>query len=384
VVTYTPDGSGAGLRSWGSESKSGSEVSFSSENSFVGTDEPPNPGQQQEIQKQENPLTEETLDTIPVAQESVAIIVNLPSGCVATTTTTGVESRLALSDKQLQGIYSGEVTKWGEITGDGDSLSPASCDNEPITPIVRADQSGTTHILKRFLGLIDPNPLRTASGEKTWGQLSEGALNTVWPESAKTVHASATGGSGLIAKVLEVPGSVGYVNLAEARESAAFVPTAGGAGKPTFWVWLEKGASGSGEKEKLTYAEPATNGEVAAKGEANCAKTAYTNGEEPFPPPSVTYAWNEVTTSVPKTDSVEQKDYPLCGLTYDLAFSSYSDLEAKGARSAAATTIHDYLSYVVEKAGGQKELGGSDYAALPKSVAVIAERGAKGVGFYSQ
>jgi ABC-type phosphate transport system substrate-binding protein len=382
TIKYNPSGSGAGLRSWGAEAKEPSEINFTATNAFVGTDEPPNKHQQEEIISQESTPTEGTLLSIPVAQESVAVIVDLPEGCTATST--AAPGRLVLSDKALQGVFAGTTTKWSEISEGGDTLTPSSCGTDSITPVVRFDQSGTTHIFKRFLGLINTGGLVTSSGTESWDDLSEGGLNVVWPTAANVVKPAAKGGEELIKKVVATPGSIGYVNIAEARvgDSGAFVPPAGGAGTRNFWVEVENGAKGTGAKEKVTYTDPATNGDVAALASANCAKTAYTNGENPFPPPSLTGVWNEVTTSVPTAKApLKEKDYALCGLTYDLAFTQYHLLEAKGATLEEATTVNNFLGFVADKKGGEAELKGNDYEVLPKAVASKVVTGVATIGF---
>jgi ABC-type phosphate transport system substrate-binding protein len=376
VISYNPSGSGAGLRSWGAEDKSSSEVSFAPTNAFVGTDEPPNATQISEIEKNESTLTSNTLETIPVAQESVAIIVHLPSGCSANSTTTGATGRLVFSNATLQGIYAGTLKEWGEIKDGGDTITGTGCATDPIVPVARFDQSGTTHILKRYLGLINTAKLQTENEtSETWGDLSEGSQNTVWPKAAGVEKPTVKGGGEVIAKVAAVAGSVGYVNLAEARDSAALIPPEGGANEPMFWVEVQNGTKGKGAKAVATYEDPALNGEVAAPGDANCKKTAYTNGSSSFPPPSIFGTWNEVTTSI----TAKEKDYSLCGMTYDLAFTTYSLLP--GTSEAEATAVHDYVRFITGKKEGQKELEGNDYEPLPKEVGVEAVDGANEIGF---
>ena len=54
------------------------------------------------------------------------------------------------------GLWRGTITKWSEIKDNGDKLSGTGCNPEtPITHIVRFDGSGTTHIFKKYLGLIN-------------------------------------------------------------------------------------------------------------------------------------------------------------------------------------------------------------------------------------
>jgi ABC-type phosphate transport system substrate-binding protein len=370
---YTSTGSGAGLRSFGAEPKSPSEVSFAPSNAFVGTDEPPNEGQLNEIVANESTVTPETLESIPVAQESVVILAHLPSGCTATSTVAA--GRLAFTNADIQGIYAGTLKKWGEITGGGDAITGTGCATDPITPVARFDQSGTTHIFKRYLALINPNGLVTEKGTETWGELSEASLNTVWPTAAGVVKPTVKGGGELLAKVAAVEGSIGYVNLAEARKSAAFVPPTGGANEPTFWGVLENSHKGTGSKEKITFQDPSNNGDSATLDAANCAKTVYTNGVEPFPPASVFATWNTVTTSV----TLKEKTYSLCGLTYDLAFTQYHLLT--GTSKAEATTVNNYVKFVTSSKQGQKLLPGDDYLGLPKDIIKKAEAGAALIGF---
>jgi len=380
AVTYTSTSSGAGLRSWGAETKSESEIRFGPTNAFVATAEAPNSTQQGEILKEESVDTEETLLTVPVAQFALTVYVNLPSGCTATST--AAPGRLVLNDATLEGIWAGTIKEWGAIKDDGDTLTPSSCDSDTITPVARGEKAGTTNVLKKYLGLIYTGTLESSSGSLTWDQLSEGKPNTVWPTALTgLVKTTVEGDAAEAEKVASIPGSIGYSNLAELRETSLFSGAGNGAGSARFWVELENSAKGSGSKQKFTYADPATNGDVTAAGSANCAKTAYTNGENPFPPPDLAGLWNQVTTSVPGPGEVKEKDYPLCNFTYVLAFTKYSLLAAKGATEGEAESVENYLSFVADKKGGQAELAGNDYAALPKAVDTIVARGTATIGF---
>jgi ABC-type phosphate transport system substrate-binding protein len=389
AVTYNPSGSGAGLRSWGAEDKKIEEVSFGQGNAFVGTDEPPNTTQIKEIVKNESTETKDTLMTIPVAQESVAVIVHLPGGCTATSTVSGASDRLVFNDTVLQRIFAGTITKWGEVTGSedgGDAITGAGCSEDLIHPVVRFDQSGTTHIFKRYLGLINTATLFTESEtNETWDELSEGSQNTVWPKAADVKKPEAKGGGEEAALVAKEPGTIGYVNVAEARANSAFVPPTGGEKEPTFWAEIENGAKGSGSKIKYTYEDPSTDGDSAKLENANCKKTAYTNGTHAFPPPGVFSNWNEVTTSVPTApEPLQEKSYSLCGMTYDLAFTRYELLPGDDGPSgeAEATTVSNYLKFVTGAKEGQKLLLDNDYYSLPKGeVQTDATEGAGEIGF---
>lgn len=380
AVTYNSTSSGAGLRSWGAEFKTESEIKFGPTNAFVGTAEAPNLEQQNDILKQESTDTEETLLTVPVAQFSLAIYVNLPTGCTATST--AAPGRLVLNDSTLEDIWAGTIKTWGGIKDGGDTLTPSTCGNETIVPVVRGEKAGTTNVLKKYLGLIYTGTLETSSGSLTWNKLAEGKPNTVWPTALTGLQKTTVEGDEAEAqKVASIAGSIGYSNLAELRQTGLFSGSGNGANTSKFWVEIENGAKGTGAKEKYTYADPATNGDVAATGSANCAKTAYTNGENPFPPPNLAGLWNEVTTSVPGPGSVKEKDYTLCNFTYVLALTKYSLVSGKGATEKEAESVKNYLSFIGDKKGGQSELAGNDYEALPKAVDTKVASGVSTIGF---
>ncbi len=383
-VTYTANSSGAGLRSFGAETKSESELKYGPTNGFINTGEAPNATQIKEILSHESKETSGTLETLPLAQFALAIYVNLPAGCTATSTASS--GRLVLSNATLQGIYAGTIKTWGAITDGGDKLTPEGCNSDPIVAVLRKEKSGTANVLKKYLGLINTAPLETPSGSQTWTALSEGKLNTVYPTALSgAVLTSAEGDAAEAEKVNTTPGSIGYSNLAELRQTGLFSGAGTGAGTGKFWVELENGSKGKGKSLKLTYADPATNLDVGAAASANCAKTGYTNGNNPFPPPSVTGLWNAVTTAVPGGPAeVKEKDYTLCNFVYALAFTKYSLFEAKGATANEATSVENYLAFVADKKGGQAELAGNDYSALPKEVdseVVEGVASSPGIGF---
>ena len=196
-VNYNATSSGAGLRSWGAEFKKVEEIKFGPSNAFVGTAEAPNETQQNDIIGQESTPTTGTLETLPVAQFALVVYANLPTGCTASST--AVSGRLVLNNSTLQEIFDGTITTWGGLKDGGDAItgpgspSTAECQVDPITVVVRGEKAGTTNVLKKYLGLINTAPLTTASGEKTWQQLSEGSLNTVWPTALNPAKTTVEG-----------------------------------------------------------------------------------------------------------------------------------------------------------------------------------------------
>jgi len=367
VVTYTNTGSGAGLKSWGANASG--EHKYEATNAFIGTSEAPNATQKAEIEANETKLVPNALQTVPVVQFATAIIVDLPSGCTATSTSN--KGRLVLNNSTLEGIWRGTINKWSEITENGDTLTGGSCNAAtPITRIVRKDSSGPAHFLKKYLGLINKATFETEKGAtKTWDEISEGAENTTWPKAINAVKTASNGEAAMDELVSKTPSSIGFGNLAEIRGTKLFTPPTGGPNTTTFWVPIQDKSG-----ETVAYADPASNKDVAAVAEANCAKTEYTNGETAFPPASVTAPWNEVTTR-----TVEPK-YTLCGLAFVLAFDSYSAFA--GTSQPEATTVENFLSYSLDTngttGGGQHLLKKHDYEPLTGTVLKEAKAGVRG------
>jgi ABC-type phosphate transport system substrate-binding protein len=377
TVTYDSSSSGAGLESWG---VNGHAANFEASNAWVSTDEPPNSTQKAEIEAHG---AAGTLETIPVLQTAIAIIVNLPEGCLGASKTNA--GRLVFNNVTLEKIFAGEITKWSEITDNEDRLiaqKGKTCNPETIIqPVVRSDEAGTTHILKKYLDLINNGSFETEKAEtKNWNEVSEGTENTTWPKAADVVRPAKTGDSAEIAKVAETPSSIGYGGLVNARSNGSFSTPLGGGSKPRFWSEIQN--DGKGTTGTITYAEPATNGDgVSTPGLANCAGEEYANGEETFPPPSLTEPWNEVTTKT------TEKKYTLCGLSYALSFTEYS--KYPGTTIQEATTAENFLAFAVGSNTTKGEEGGQtlinedhDYLALPAGpVLTEAQKGAGNIRF---
>jgi ABC-type phosphate transport system substrate-binding protein len=363
-ITYEGTlGSGGGMEKWGINGKT-LDASFG----YIGTDEPPDATQLKEIQEESSSSAEASVETIPVLQGAVAVIVNLPAGCTATAPK--FTGRLVLNNVTLEKIWRGEVTKWTEITDGGDKFT-GTCSSE-IKRVVRLDQSGTSHIFKKYLALI--HGAKDVFEGKGWSEISEGPANVNdWPGTV--LRPSGTGGGKEVSKVAETPSSIGYANLADAYNNGGFIPPGGGAKTAKFWTPIQdNGLSTEGAK----YADPAIKKEKATLGNANCKKTEYTNGAgAAFPPKStLDTPWNEVTTS-----TTEPK-YTLCGLTYDLAIKGYS--KYPGMTLQEATSASNYLLFELstKAGGGQKLIKNKNYEELAKGpVSTEANAGAKEVTF---
>src|ERR1700733_6886606 len=106
TVSYESIGSGAGLEKWGVNGHAFEAGSFA----VVATDEPINTAQKAEIESHETGAPE-SVQTIPVIQAAVALIVNLPTGCTSAESTLA-KGRLVLNNTTLESIWRGTITKW--------------------------------------------------------------------------------------------------------------------------------------------------------------------------------------------------------------------------------------------------------------------------------
>jgi len=382
TVIYHSTGSGAGLKAFGAE---GATPNYK-ENAYVGTDEAPNATQKSEIEAHATGAKEKSLETIPILQAAVAVIVHLPAGCTGSSTTNA--GRIVLNDSTLEGIYRGTITKWSEITENADKLNGKTCNAAtPITPVVRLDHSGTTHVFKAFLAAINKTPFeaeaypaeiggkKTCSAalpeeEKTWSEVAEGCENQRWPTATKVLRPSESTNNGVLKEVIATPSSIGYSGLAEARENGSFTPGPGKSGPSTgkFWVELQNKTEGT-----ITYADPATNQDAEKIGNANCTNTVYTDGVTEFPPKSTRELWNKAQSRL------NEEHYPLCGLTYDLAFREYKAYPETS--KAEATTAQNYFEFMLGEKAGQALIVNHDFATVPPSVYALAWKGATEIGY---
>ena len=406
-------GSGACLKDFG---QGGAGNRRYKEFPLCATDEAPSKTVKEEMETNDGITVNkgEEIQSIPVAQGAVAVIVNLPEGCTAESEPTLAKKatkikRLSLEAKVVAGIYEGTITTFKAAVEKNTSASDKLTCTEPakaeqtINVVVRLDKSGTTHIFKAFLlqvGSTSPiemeeenepegagkgqpcKAVKPAKETRTWTQVSEGCENQRWPEAAEIVRPAKTGNPGVIEKVSSTPNSIGYADLAVAREKKLFSATGeGGEGMERFWSPVSNSKPGS---KKVEYAEPSTNGDVEAAANSNCSKTVYANAAgEKFPPKSAREDWSQVKgLAVSKT-------YPACGITYDIEFrlwdapllSLVPSITAEESQKIA-TTVSNYLDFVLntKTGGGGEEIKGIDYEPLPKKALKVAEAGAAEIG----
>jgi ABC-type phosphate transport system substrate-binding protein len=359
-VTYNSTSSGSGQNAWHANG-TGSSVPSTSGDTYIGTDEPLDQSQLEEVDKAADGkyLTagEEQTVVIPVVQAAVAVIDKAPANCEIS----------EITNADLQKVWNGTILEWSGIsTAKAAAGHPTAC-NVAITRVVRSDKSGTTYVYKEYLNKINSGALTCVTiGKKNWEELAEPVNNLTWPESctgttlSKVVKAKNSGGGGEVEEVIAQEGSIGYANLGDARK-----------GYKAGVRWLEV-ENGSGTAWPGTGAsEPQ---ETAAK--ANCSGTSYGTQAEletlTGAPAGVDDNWSLVSGLNTKATT-----YPICTLTYDVALVNY---ELAGYGAGTKTTIGEatkqYLEYVTTS-GQSAVASGLDYDELPSAVKNIAEAEAK-------
>ncbi len=436
TVTYestgSHSGSGACLKGFGDNA-----IPKYEEYPYCGTDEAPNSEDEavMEAHKAARDTETKTIESIPVLQGAVAVLIHLPSGCVAQDEAdvggkVVKEGRLALDDTTVVKIYEGAIRNWKELVeAQSDAHDQLTCtggateEETPINVVVRTDRSGTTHIFKSFLAQIEPahevemeefnqieeggekrnNPcgVRFAPEFRTWADVQGGCENQRWPRAAHVIRPFIVGNPGVIGEVNAKPSSIGYADLAVARKEGFFskkcvspfkAPECGGEnskGSSTklgeqnhkFWAVIQNSEVAGAE-----YTDPANNDDIEKVDASDCADTLYIGKiGEVIPPVSTREPWSTVKAQL------VQKNYPICGLTYDLALREYEPYilptggtlaeEEKG--KEVAQTTRDYLLWELSTTtqGGEYDIKDHDYEKVSGTILKEAEAGVKEIGW---
>ncbi|HET9425318.1 MAG TPA: phosphate ABC transporter substrate-binding protein PstS, partial [Gemmatimonadaceae bacterium] len=174
-VNYQSKGSGAGIRQL-------SEMTID----FAGTDAP---------------MTDTELAAakggpvlhIPVAMGAVVLVYNLPA----------VTTELKMSPAVIAGIFLGRITKWNDRQIA--ALNPGvALPGDDIVVVHRSDGSGTTYIWTDYLAKLSPE----------WAKQVGKGKEVKWP-----VGLGGAQNEGVAGQVKQLPGSLGYVELAYARQN---------------------------------------------------------------------------------------------------------------------------------------------------------------------
>ena len=309
--------------------------------------------------------------------------------------------RLHIPAGTLEEIWGGKSMTWGEVTKDKMTGKPTnaleveegfttSCNEVPIRRIVRFDGSGTTYNFKAYLSLL-PVGIGGSTTNEVWTKSPVVGTGTNWPlttgstgvpkpvpttagtkefvnECNETVSGpsrictgSANGNPFVAAAVAATDGSIGYSDLATARQNGfTITPESKNSGKPddTYWIPLQTINPEDSVSTRVgsNYVEPTISptsniGNGAEVRGSNCTSADY-RGVPPItasdPDPTLGDWANAIGTG-----SKDTITYPNCAITYDFVWDDDAPVYGNTPEEQAkARTIKDYFS-TVESGEGQ-------------------------------
>lgn len=130
---------------------------------------------------------------IPTCGGAVAVVYNVP----------GASRDLKLSASSVAGIFLGQIKRWNDPKLVAENAELRS-KNLPITVCHRSDGSGTTDIFTTYLSAVSP----------TWKSKVGKGTAVKWPTGKGGAK-----NAGVAALVKQIPGAIGYVELAYAKQN---------------------------------------------------------------------------------------------------------------------------------------------------------------------
>jgi len=238
---------------------------------------------------------------IPTVLGAVCVTYNLP----------GLATPLNLTGAALADIYLGKITKWNapEIAALNKGVA---LPNKDILVVHRSDGSGTSYIFTDYLTSVSP----------AWASGPSKGKDVKWP-----VGLGGKGNEGVAGQVKQVPGSIGYVELAYVRQNK--LPAA-----------LIRNSAG-------TFVAPSIE--------------------------SVTEAAARVASKLPPTTDFRvsivnapgKNAYPISSFTYLLVYETQRNA-AKGKK------LVDFIKWAIHD--GEAAAPALDYASLPKNVVAMLDK----------
>jgi phosphate transport system substrate-binding protein len=217
-----------------------------------------------------------------------------------------VEKPIQLTPEAIAGIYLGKITMWNDkaIAAANPGLALPTA---PILPVHRSDGSGTTNIYTTYLSAVS----------RPWKELVGANTSVSWP-----VGIGGKGNEGVAGLVRQTPGSIGYVELAYAKQNKL----------PVAHV---RNLSGRFIEPTLASITAAAQGAAVALGK-------------------------DVRT--PIVNSPAPDGYPISGLTFLLVYRDQRD-------PAKAAALADFIRWANNE--GQEVAETLDYARLPQQVVKV-------------
>lgn len=224
---------------------------------------------------------------------------------VITYNVSAITQPLKLTGEAIGDIFLGKITKWNDpriaTLNPGVRLPAAD-----ILVVHRSDGSGTTYIFTDYLAAVSPE----------WKRVVGVGKEVKWP-----VGIGAKGNEGVAGQVKQTPGSIGYVELAYAKQNK--LPYA-----------QVRNAAGQ-------FVEP-TIESITAAAEGAISKL----------PPNTDYR-------VSLVNAPGAQSYPISSFTWLLVYRNPSD-------SVKARKLNDFLRWALTE--GEQSASALDYAPLPASL----------------
>jgi phosphate transport system substrate-binding protein len=129
----------------------------------------------------------------PTVMGAVVLTYNVP----------GLNRPLNLSGDVIADIFSGKITKWNDARIVAQNRG-VTLPNSDILVVHRSDGSGTTYIFSDYLSSVSPS----------WSSSLGKGKEIKWP-----VGLGGKGNEGVAGQVKQLPGSIGYVELAYAKQN---------------------------------------------------------------------------------------------------------------------------------------------------------------------
>jgi phosphate transport system substrate-binding protein len=231
----------------------------------------------------------------PTVLGAVVVTYNVP----------GVSGALELSGPVLADIFLGKITKWSDsrIAALNQGVKLPSSD---ILVVHRSDGSGTTYIFSDYLSAVSP----------AWKSGPGKGKELAWPTGL-----GAKGNEGVAGQVKQMPGAIGYVELAYAKQNGlAFASIQNASGR---------------------FVAPTIESVTAAAAGAASSLPADTD-------------YRISIVNAPGEDA-----YPISSFTYLLIYANQRDAK-KG------KALVDFLNWYLAK--GEQSAASLDYAPLPPSI----------------
>jgi ABC-type phosphate transport system substrate-binding protein len=324
---------------------------------FAGNEEPPTLSQWLNVDLGDKSLSDSGLiRQIPVASTAVVPIVSFPEGCAIPAGEATKDGRFAVSNKELEKAYAGEIATWGELLPGMEG----PCASDPIVRVVPGGSEGTTYVFKQWLNTVDAS--------RGWNTLE----NAAWPkDSGATATVRSEEGDRSEARLVEeISGAIGFASLPSARAEnfGRFSPENREHLAGLFWLSVENGAG-----ERVEPTRDPNSGADNVLG-ANCDNPEFNYVPSGYDS-TATPIWRYVTAVGSKTS------WPICTLSYFLAWDDASTVYGNTeAREAEQRTVKDFLNYVLGPAG-QEEAKDRDYSPLSLALLADAQEGANRVGW---